>query len=61
MKKLFVGLVLIAFITIWALFFGYLGGALRNTHPLIELVFYVVAGMGWAFPLIPFMRWASKP
>lgn len=28
--------------------------------PLIELLFYAVAGIGWGVPLVPLLRWAER-
>ena len=29
-------------------------------HWLVQLVFYIVAGMAWAFPLKPVMAWMNR-
>lgn len=29
-------------------------------QPLIDLLFYALAGTGWALPLYPLLRWAER-
>lgn len=29
-------------------------------HPLIDLLFYGIAGIAWGVPLYPLFRWAEK-
>lgn len=31
-----------------------------GTSKLVELVFYLVAGLAWAIPLMPLIRWMEK-
>jgi hypothetical protein len=28
---------------------------------LLQAIFYVVAGLGWALPAMPIVRWMSRP
>ncbi|OFW98778.1 MAG: hypothetical protein A3E78_06700 [Alphaproteobacteria bacterium RIFCSPHIGHO2_12_FULL_63_12] len=28
---------------------------------LVQLVYYIVTGLAWAAPVIPFIRWMEKP
>ncbi|MGV6800502.1 MAG: DUF2842 domain-containing protein [bacterium] len=30
-------------------------------HWLVKLIFYIIAGTVWAFPLKPLMLWMNKP
>ncbi|NBB51638.1 DUF2842 domain-containing protein [Rhizobium sp. CRIBSB] len=30
-------------------------------HPLIDLLFFGIAGTAWGVPLYPLFRWAEKP
>jgi hypothetical protein len=30
-------------------------------NPIAQLVFYVVAGIGWVLPAMPLIRWMTKP
>lgn len=30
-------------------------------HPLVQLLFYITAGMAWAVPLKPVMGWMNSP
>lgn len=29
-------------------------------HPLAQLAYYAVAGLGWGFPLYPLLSWAKR-
>lgn len=29
-------------------------------NPLVQLLFYAVAGIGWGVPLFPLLKWAEK-
>jgi hypothetical protein len=54
--------VLLAYLTIYAGLAAWLGAALLPVFPnWAELVFYVVAGIIWVFPLKPLFSWMSRP
>jgi Protein of unknown function (DUF2842) len=35
--------------------------ALVKANGVIELIYYVVAGLGWVLPAMPLIRWMSRP
>ncbi len=59
------------FIGMWLLIFGLLAyvalvvtigtSSWLPRHWLVQLLFYLTAGVVWALPLRPFMRWVNKP
>ena len=53
---------LLIFVTIYTLLAMWLGAAVINAqHGLVQLVFYVTAGIAWTFPAFAIIRWASRP
>jgi hypothetical protein len=32
-----------------------------KANGLIEVIYYVVAGLGWVLPAMPLIRWMSRP
>jgi hypothetical protein len=32
-----------------------------KANGLIEVIYYVVAGLGWVLPAMPLVRWMSRP
>ncbi|RZJ87407.1 MAG: DUF2842 domain-containing protein [Brevundimonas sp.] len=36
-------------------------GAWLPQHPLVHLIFYGLAGIGWTLPILPLLSWAEKP
>ncbi|MDX5359796.1 MAG: DUF2842 domain-containing protein [Alphaproteobacteria bacterium] len=61
-KKL-IGLVALVFgLIVYVLLAMRLGVALPDDTPFVlELAYYVVAGVAWAFPCIPLIRWMNRP
>ena len=51
-----IGVVLFLTFYVWAVVS--IGAHLPN-HPLIDLLFYGVAGIAWGVPIIPLLRWAE--
>lgn len=57
MRKLIGMIALMLFLIAWITGAVMIGGRLSEAHWLASLVFYIVAGIGWAFPLKPLMIW----
>jgi hypothetical protein len=32
-----------------------------KANGLVEVIYYVVAGLGWVLPAMPLIRWMSRP
>lgn len=59
MRKIITSIALIVFIVVWAVVFARLGSSL----PLPkwgEMIFYITAGIGWAFLLKPLFTWMNQ-
>lgn len=53
--------VLLAYLTVYALLAASLGVALVPILPVwAQLMFYLVAGLVWVFPLKPMMNWMRR-
>jgi Protein of unknown function (DUF2842) len=53
---------LIALVVTWALLAMALAqSAVVKTNGLIEVIYYIVAGLGWVLPAMPLIRWMSRP
>ena len=48
---------IIALIVIWCVAVASLSAIVGQWPVLVQLVFYVVAGIVWIFPLKPLLRW----
>ncbi|MBB36850.1 MAG: hypothetical protein CME88_06120 [Hirschia sp.] len=57
MRKLFGMFILLTFLAIYILAVVSLGARIAESHWAINLVFYSIAGVAWAFPLKPLMLW----
>ena len=57
MRKLTGMVLLLAFLGAYIVIAIKIGEQLTDSHWLAQLVFYLIAGIGWALPLRPLMRW----
>jgi hypothetical protein len=61
-RKLIGGFVLIVLVVTWALVAMTLAQSPAiKAHPVIETIYYVVAGLGWVLPAMPLIRWMTRP
>jgi hypothetical protein len=61
-RKLIGAVALLVLVIVWTL----LAMALAQlpaikANALIEVIYYVVAGLGWVLPAMPLIRWMSRP
>jgi hypothetical protein len=63
MRKPVAILLMLAFMALWVWGAGTIGSRLTGVSSWLQLVFYVVAGIGWVFPLRPLFLWmnANQP
>jgi uncharacterized protein DUF2842 len=62
LRKLIGGIVLIVLVVTWALIAMALAQSpVVKANGLIEVIYYVVAGLGWVLPAMPLIKWMSKP
>ena len=50
-------LLLMAIIIVWAMLVASLSGVVGQWHWVLQLGFYVVAGIVWITPMKPLLRW----
>jgi Protein of unknown function (DUF2842) len=61
LRKLIGGIVLIVLVVTWALIAMALAQSpLVKANGLIEVIYYVVAGLGWVLPAMPLVKWMSR-
>jgi Protein of unknown function (DUF2842) len=62
LRKLVGAIMLIVLVLAWALFAMALAqSAVIKANGAIEVIYYVVAGLGWVLPAMPLIRWMSQP
>ena len=62
LRKLIGAFVLILLVVIWALVaMAVAQFPVIKANGVIEVVYYVVAGLGWVLPAMPLVRWMSGP
>jgi hypothetical protein len=62
LRKLVGAIMLIVLVLAWALFAMALAqSAVVKANGAIEVIYYVVAGLGWVLPAMPLIRWMSRP
>ena len=62
LRKLIGAVALIVLVTTWALIAMAVAQfpAIKANHA-IEVIYYVVAGLGWVLPAMPLIRWMTRP
>ncbi len=50
-------LLIVAIIIVWALLVASLSGVVGQWHWVLQLAFYIVAGIVWITPMKPLLRW----
>jgi uncharacterized membrane protein len=59
-RKIFGTLLLILFMCIYIIFATIIANtSLISTFFLVEIMFYMVAGIAWAFPAMKLLRWSQ--
>ena len=61
MRKIITSLALLGFIALWIFIAATIGTRLTEAPGVLQLGFYVVAGVAWVVPLRPLMRWMNRP
>jgi len=61
LRKLIGTFAMVVFVLLYVLIvLGLAPAVLRDASALGELAFYFVAGIGWAFPLMPLVKWMER-
>jgi hypothetical protein len=62
LRKFIGAILLITLVVTWALVAMALAQAPAiKANGLIEVIYYVVAGLAWVLPAMPLVRWMSRP
>ena len=62
LRKLIGAVALIVLVVSWALIAMALAQSPAvKANGLIEVIYYLVAGLAWVLPAMPLVRWMSKP
>ena len=62
LRKLIGAVALIVLVTVWALVAMALAQSPAiKANGVVEVLYYVVAGLGWVLPAMPLIRWMSRP
>ena len=62
LRKLIGAIMLIILVIAWALLAMALAQSpLVKANGAIEVIYYVIAGLGWVLPAMPLIRWMSRP
>jgi hypothetical protein len=62
LRKLVGAIMLIVLVVTWALLAMALAQSpLVKANGAIEVIYYVIAGLGWVLPAMPLIRWMSRP
>jgi Protein of unknown function (DUF2842) len=60
-KKLIGAILMVAFVIFYALVvMGVAPRILTGASKLVEMAFYVIAGLAWTLPLLPLIRWMER-
>ncbi|HSR76247.1 MAG TPA: DUF2842 domain-containing protein [Xanthobacteraceae bacterium] len=61
-RKLIGTVALLVLVVVWALLAMGLAQMIGVSHNrLLEIAYYVVAGLGWVLPAMPLISWMSRP
>ena len=62
LRKFICAILLITLVVTWALVAMALAQSPAiKANGLIEVIYYVVAGLAWVLPAMPLVRWMSRP
>lgn len=59
MRKIIAMLVMAVFLLVWIVAAATIGSAITEWNGLIQVLFYVFAGIAWVLPLRPLFRWMN--
>jgi hypothetical protein len=62
LRKLLGAIMLIVLVLTWVLFaMAFAQSTAVKASGIIEVIYYVLAGLGWVLPAMPLIRWMSRP
>jgi hypothetical protein len=61
-RKLIGTVALLTLVIVWALLaMGFAQMLALRNNGLVEIAYYIVAGLGWVLPAMPLISWMSRP
>ena len=61
LRKFLGAIMLIVLVLVWALLAMALAQSTAiKANGILEVIYYVVAGLGWVLPAMPIIRWMSR-
>ena len=61
-RKLLGAIMLIVLVLTWVLLAMAIAQSTAvKANGIVEVIYYVVAGLGWVLPAMPLIRWMSRP
>jgi Protein of unknown function (DUF2842) len=61
-RKLIGTIALLVLVVVWALLaMGFAQMLPLSDSRLVEIAYYIVAGLGWVLPAMPLISWMSRP
>ena len=62
LRKLIGAVALLALVVVWSLLaMAFAQSPAIKANGFIEVIYYVVAGVGWVLPAMPLIKWMSRP
>ena len=58
-RKLIAMVIVLLWLFFWIVGASMLGSRMTEWNQGLQLIFYLVAGLGWIFPLRPIFRWMN--
>lgn len=60
-RKLFGSIALLIFVMVYALVVMTIAqGRIQDTGKFTQLIFFIIAGLGWILPVLPLIRWMER-
>lgn len=59
-RRIAASFALLVFIAVWILGAATIGSYLATGPKWLSLLFFVIAGIGWVFPLRPLFKWMNS-
>ncbi len=59
MRKAIACLIVLIYLTLWIILASIVGSKTTDWPMMGQIVFYIIAGIGWIFPLRPLFRWMN--
>lgn len=59
-RRLLASIAILVFLAFWVWAASTVGTFLANANDWVTLIFFIVAGIGWAVPLRPILRWMNQ-